>query len=134
MNSNQLGICALLGLGVIAAIYYATSQTDGNSAPIPSVQGEAQVMGMNVPAGQAVRSNQMPNCTGTMLDMDPKIHFWDPGVNAPGLNETIKTPHRYPAIPGGNLSTVMHKGWSCFNDSAPADNDWRLNPPEVAVL
>lgn len=129
LSSKEMGMCAVFGFGVAIAIYYATQSTSGDAnRPIPSTQGEAQVMGLGVQAGMRVNA-------GTPLDCRPEVHFWSPGLDPDGgKTTTIVTPHRYPAIPGGNISTVMHKGWSAMNDSAPADGDWARNPPEIAVL
>jgi hypothetical protein len=130
MSLNQRGLCAALGIGVIIALYYATQNTPGNSAPIPKIQGEAQVMGMGVQSSVQFRVNP-----GTALDMRPECHCWVPAYDPdPTATPVCKTKHRYPAIPGGNISTVMHKGWSAFTECAPADNDWIENPPEAAVI
>lgn len=129
MNQNQVVCLSLIGIGIVVALYFANDATDDNSRPIPATQGESQMLGMGVQAGMRVNA-------GTALDMRPEVHFWVPGLDPDGGAScpTVKTPHRYPAVPGGNLSTVMHKGWNCFGDSAPAQNDWFMNPPEVAVL
>jgi hypothetical protein len=128
LSNKEIGMCAagLFAIGV--AIYIATTNTPENSKPIPSTQTEDQVMGIGTQAGMRVNA-------GTPLDCHPLTHFWSPGLDPDTTAcQAIATPHRYPAIPGGNISTVMHKGWSAMNDSAPADGDWFRNPPEVAVL
>lgn len=128
MNEHQKACVIILGLGAAIAVYYAMAN-DGQDE-VPAVQGEGQVMGMGVAAG-------MRTGIGTCLDLRPEVHFWSPGTNPRDKNPpcgVVTTPHRYPALPGGNISTVMHRGWSQFCQSAPADDDWRLNPPEVAVL
>jgi hypothetical protein len=128
LSSKELGMCGAFVFAIGVAIYIATSNTDGNSKPIPSTQTEDQVMGMGVQSGMRINA-------GTPLDCHPQTHFWSPGLDPdPKCCGTVVTPHRYPAIPGGNMSTVMHKGWGAFTDSAPADGDWMRNPPEVAVL
>lgn len=127
MNSKEIGMCAVFVFAIGVAIYLANQSTDDNNRPIPAVQGEGQVMGMGVQAGMRVNA-------GTPLDCSHETHFWTPELDVSNdCTPTVTTPHRYPAIPGGNLSTVMHKGWSAFGDSAP-DNTWFTNPPEVAVL
>lgn len=135
MNEPRAVCLGLFALAAIVLFFYANQQ-DGKDRPIPAVQGEAQMLGMGVKAGielPALGINQ-----GTPLDLRPEIHFWAPGFPGAGLLDenvkTVKTAHRYPAVPGGNVSTVIHKGWSSMWNDAPADNDWRLNPPEVAVL
>jgi hypothetical protein len=127
MNSKQIGVCAVFIFGIGIAIYIANQTTTDNNRPIPQTQTEDQVMGIGVQAGMRVNA-------GTPLDCHPNTHFWSPGLDPdPTGCPTVVTPHRYPAIPGGNTSTVMHKGWSAFGDSA-ADNTWFTNPPEVAIL
>lgn len=127
MNANQIGVAAGFAFVTAIVLYFAMQSTDDNSRPIPETQTEDQVMGMGVQAGMRVNA-------GTPLDCHPDTHFWSPGLDVGNTVTTVKTPHRYPAIPGGNISTVMHKGWSCFQDGTPARNDWFLNPPEAAVL
>lgn len=127
VSSKQVGVCVAFAFLIGIALYYATQATPDNSRPIPSTQGEAQVMGMGVQAGMRVNA-------GTPLDCHPDTHFWSPGLDPDAAAiVTVKTPHRYPAIPGGNTSTVMHKGWGAFKDSTP-DNNWFYNPPEVAII
>jgi hypothetical protein len=71
--------------------------------------------------------------------MRPELHFWAPGFKGfvgdePGYQNQVTTPHRYPALPGGNISSVIHQGWGGFCRNQPGDNDWRCNPPEAAVI
>jgi hypothetical protein len=127
MNSNEIVCFSILGVGLVVALYWAMDSTQ-ESGPIPAIQGEDQMMGIGGQAG-------MKYGEGTPLDCRPEVHFWSPGLDSDAsVNQVVKTPHRYPAVPGGNISTVMHHGWSVFNDRAPANNDWFMNPPEVAVL
>lgn len=130
MDSERLAVCAIFGAGALVLIYAAVNAADSENPVVPSVQGEAQVMGLGVNAGIDLNS-------GTPLDMNPNIHYWAPGSNPRDKDSpqpVVQSRHRYPAIPGGNVTTVMHKGWSALVKDAPANNDWRLNPPEVAVL
>jgi hypothetical protein len=127
LSNKEMGLCAVFGFGIAVAVYIAACSTTDNSRPIPRTQGEGQVMGIGSQAGMSVNA-------GTPLDCRPETHFWSPGLDPGATCQTVVTPHRYPAIPGGNISTIMHKGWSAMNDSAPADGDWFRNPPEVAVL
>lgn len=124
MNENRLAVLAIIGLGAVCFAYHAMNMS-GNQDAVPEIQGEGQVMGMGVQAGMRFGE-------GTPLDCRPEVHFWTPSTN--DSTGVVATAHRYPAIPGGNVSTVMHKGWSQFCKNSPANNDWRLNPPEVAVL
>ncbi len=134
LSAERKGICAILILGAGVILYYATLKTPGSSRPIPATQRESQVMGLNVRAGITYGTPGSPLDMSAMHD----LHFWAPGWSNTGTtvddHPVVVTPHRYPAIPGGNLSTVMHKGWSSLMDSSPAMNDWFRNPPEVAIL
>jgi hypothetical protein len=128
MNANQTACLSFLGIGAIVLLYVASTRTE--DVAVPKVQVAADVMGFGAQGGLNLAA-------GTPLDGRPCVHFWDPGWNPRDANPphgVVTTKHRYPAIPGGNVSTVMHHGWSRMAESAPADDDWRLNPPEAAVL
>lgn len=126
-NDGKVVLCVLAGVGVVALLYYAQQQT-GESVPAPSVQTEAQVMGLGVQAGMRVNA-------GTPLDTSHTNHGWHPGFDPdPSAQPVIESKHRYPAIPGGNLSTVMHNGWSQATKAAPGNTGWFDVPPEAAVI
>lgn len=130
MTSERTGIIVLLGVAVLGMIYYANSQTPDNPV-VPEVQGEMQFLGVNV-------NGKLAYNTETALDMHAALatHFWAPGYNPRDGHDTsncVYTPHRYPMVPGGNVSSVVHKGWGSFLQSSP-DNAWFYNPPEAAVL
>lgn len=126
MKGEEVTLWSLAGLGVIALIYMAQQQND--SKIVPQVQSELQVMGLGVQAGMRINA-------GTPLDMSHHLHGWHPGYDPDPTGQPVtQTPHRYPSVPGGNMSTVMHKGWqACISDS-PAGNDWLITPPEAASL
>jgi hypothetical protein len=133
MNDKLLFGLIVLALFAGFSFYWAVNSSDSPNTPIPSFQYEAMTAGLAV---------QNPWNVSLGIDAQvplPKqqVHFWIPGLDpSPGATPSKQyTPHRYPAVPGGNISTVMHHGLveSCCN-RAPADSDWRLNPPEVAVL
>jgi hypothetical protein len=85
-------------------------------------------MGLGVQAGMRVNA-------GTPLDTSHTNHGWHPGYDPdPSAQPVTQSRVRYPAVPGGNISTVMHKGWSSVANSQPPGRDWWLNPPEAAVL
>jgi hypothetical protein len=126
-KGTQYTIAGLAGLGIIFLLYLIAQQT-GDARPIPEIQGEGQMMGMAVAPGMDVNA-------GTPLDTNYAIHGWHPGYDPdPSCQPVTQSRHRYPAVPGGNISTVMHQGWSAMSQGSPAGNDWRLNPPEAAVI
>lgn len=124
MNHNELAVLVVIGLAAMGALYFAVSATP-NSDTVPQFESEAQVGGLGIKAGLNF---------GPLIDTS---HLWDPDGNPRDGNPpcgVVATPHRYPALAGGNISTVMHKGWSAMTDWAPAGNDWFMNPPSVSVL
>lgn len=127
-KGTQYTLAILAGIGV-AALFYAINQQTQDAAPIPEIQGEAQVMGHGVQAGMKVEAGS-PLHNNFCLN-----HGYHPGYDpVPTAQPVTQSRHRYPALPGGNISTVIHKGWSAATQDAPAGNDWRINPPEAAVL
>lgn len=124
MDNNRVAVIAILGLAAVGALYFAISATP-NTQFVPQFEAQAELGGLNIQSG---------------LDLGPLVdtsHLWDPTGNPRDGNPpcgVVATPHRYPAVPGGNISTVIHKGWSAMTDWAPAGNDWFRNPPTVAVL
>jgi hypothetical protein len=126
-NDGRVLLSVLAGVGVATLLYVAQRQT-GDGRPPPEVQTEAQVMGLGVQAGMRVNA-------GTPLDTRHIMHGYHPGYDPdPSAQPVVEIRHRYPAIPGGNISTVMHNGWSQATKGAPAGNDWFMNPPEAAVI
>ena len=122
-DSKEIAVCAALGIGAVLLLYMAMQQTD---KPVPQNQAEYQTMGLGVVNGYQIGQ-------GTPLDMRPEIHFWNPGDYGEDMG-VVTTPHRYPAVPGANLTAVMHHGWACLTERTPAGNPWFLNPPEEAVI
>jgi hypothetical protein len=126
-NDGKVVLCVLAGIGVITLLYMVQQQT-GEDVIVPEHQTADQVMGLGVQAGMRVNA-------GTPLDTTGKDHFWHPGFDPdPRAQPTTESKHRYPALPGGNLTTVMHNGWSQMTKGAPAGNDWFSVPPEAAVI
>lgn len=126
MKGEEIVIWAFAAMGVAAFIYMAQQQTD--TQIVPQIQGEGQVMGLGVQAGMRVNA-------GTNLDMSHHLHGWHPGYDPDPTGQPVtQSRHRYPAVPGGNISTVMHKGWQACISDTPAGNDWLITPPEAASL
>lgn len=127
MNQHELACAVLIGLAAAGTLYFAVNST-ANQDSIPQYQTEDQMMGLNVNAGIRLGA-------GTPLDLRPECHFWSPGLDghAPHYG-VVTTRHRYPSVPGGNISTIIHKGWSAMSQDAPSDNTWFDTPPTTAVL
>jgi hypothetical protein len=126
MTPERAGVCAFIGLGAIILLYLAYSGSSDNV--VPQLQTEAQFLNMNIDGNLSINP-------GSPLDMRVSTHFWAPGTNPRDSTDApvVKSRVRYPVVPGGNLSSVMHKGWGGFCANAPND-DWFRNPPEAAVL
>lgn len=61
-------------------------------------------------------------------DLDTGDHYFHPAYCVPGQTQ-IFTAHRYPAVSGGSISTVMHHGMDRLKVPAPQDGDWINRPP-----
>lgn len=111
----------VLGTGVVLIVLYLAQQSSGDSLTgYPPVESESQFGGLGLD------TTSMTN-PGTPLDLDTSLHFFSPGYACPGQNLTL-TRHRYPLVPGGNISTLIHRGFDAFRLGSP-DNGWRVQPP-----
>jgi hypothetical protein len=131
MTHERLGVVAILGAALAILLYYCSQEAPGGPvSTVPQFDSEAQFFGLNI-------KGDLSYNPGTVLDMRPSTHFFAPGVNPRDTVQVGQEPVRlrvaYPSVPGGNGSSVIHKGWGGFLESAP-DNDWFFNPPEAAVL
>jgi len=137
MNDARILLFIAIALAAGVSFYFAVNSTPDGDPNAPPIQDKNQVT-----SGLGVAANPFSVSVGIDAEKAgsntrPQPHFWVPGLDpCPGATPCKQyTPHRYPALSGANISTVMHQGIvpACCNN-APADNDWRLNPPEVAVL
>lgn len=127
VKGGGIVLCVLAGIGVITLIWYAQQDPEASKI-VPQMQGEGQVMGLGLQADTSLSS-------GTPLDMSQHLHGWHPGYDPdPSAQPVTQSAHRYPAVPGGNISTVIHQGWGSLCNKAPAGNEWLIAPPEAAVL
>jgi hypothetical protein len=123
-NPNELTMCAVAAAGIIGLLWYASKQTD--DVAVPDTQEMAHFGGLAAQAGLDLGA-------GTPLDTTYSNHGYHPGYDPdPSAQPVVRPRIGYPVLAGGNLTSVMHHGWK--DVQAPAGNDWRLNPPEVAVL
>lgn len=121
-------VLCIIGAITVGVLIYEAYKTTGDDMRVPQTQGEKQVMGLGVQSGQALNA-------GTPLDTQHSDHGWSPGYDPdPSAQPVVQSRHRYPAVPGGNISTVMHNGWSQATNKAPAGNEWMIAPPEASVL
>jgi hypothetical protein len=128
MKPHMLLCLVILGLAAGVAFYYAVDESSGPNVPIPQFESEAQFAGLDVKSGFTLGGNGGP------LDMRPEIHMFDWDAYGCAQVQPIVTPHRYPLVAGGNITSVINKGIvSACCDNAP-DSDWYRNPPEAAVL
>lgn len=123
VDNKEVLVLGAIGIAAALILYYAMQQTD---IPIPKNQSEFQVMGLGA-------SEESKYGAGTVLDLRPEIHFWNPGDYGEDIQPVV-TPHRYPAVPGGNVTAVMHHGLSVLCNQTPNGNTWFIAPPEVATL
>lgn len=127
MTPERMGVCALFGFAAVVLIALASQQTS-DQVVVPEVQTEMQFIGLNV-------NGKLAFNPGSMLDIGASGHLWEPKTNPRDYTNApvVSSRCRYPVVPGGNVSSVIHKGWGGFMGSAP-DNEWFFNPPEAAVL
>lgn len=127
VKQNELLVWILAGIGVATLIYFAQQNTGDQI--VPPVQKSTDAVGLGLQASSASLA------IGTNLDTSCELHGWHPGYDPdPHAVPVVQSRHRYPAIPGGNLSTVMHHGWSRMSKLSPADSGWETTPPEAAIL
>ena len=62
------------------------------------------------------------------LDACTSEEFFRPHNTVVGQGMTW-TPHRYPTVTGGNISTLIHRGFSQLRQKAPQDDKWITRPP-----
>ena len=120
MDNKKLPLLILGAGAVLVMLYLANDSASDNLTGVPKVETEAQFGGLAADVG--LRDN-----AGTMLDTQTDTHFYVPGYNCPGQS-TILTRHRYPLVCGGNISTIIHRGFDAFRQGSP-DNEWRVQPP-----
>lgn len=98
---------------------------------VPGMQTEAQFSGLGLDTGLRVN-------LGSNGAIDPDLHFWHPGYDpCPGAQKVITARVRYPYVSGGNLSTVMHRGFDAMKYGSPAGScadDFRVSPPSEVNL
>jgi len=49
------------------------------------------------------------------------------------LCPVVNLPHRYPNVSGGNITAIIHRGWSPLRMSKGMDQRWITKPPAEAM-
>ena len=68
------------------------------------------------------------------------VNFWYSPIQAPivGVDQLMNGiayhPHRYPKLCGGEITTLLHRGWSTVSLPAEGDMDWLSQPPSEVSL
>lgn len=108
---------AIIGGGVFAYLGYQKTDVSDQQ---PRYEGEAVTAGL---AGAFKVFDHLN--TGD--------HYFHPGYCTDGQSLGF-TPHRYPAVSGGNITALVHQGFDAMMRPAPQDADWFSQPPGSEVL
>jgi hypothetical protein len=108
--SKNEGILLFAGVAVVGILWYlAYDKVENKVAP----KQEVMVSGGF--------SAALDKCT---VD-----EFFTPGHLGSENIQLQFTPHRYPNVTGGNISTLIHLGMSQLRLPAPQDDKWITRPP-----
>lgn len=103
------------GVGIVTAsilVYFAYQKEETAQ---PRYEGEAVMTGMDA--------------IMTVFDhLNTGDHYFHPGYVVDGQQQVF-TPHRYPTVSGGNITALIHQGFSAMSQPAPQDDDWLIEPP-----
>jgi hypothetical protein len=104
---------ALVGAGfILLLVYLARTRSNTGQPRYESAGGSATTASV----------------FGVVDSLDTGSHYFHPAYCVPGQTQ-IFTPHKYPDLCGGNISTLFHYGFDALNKPAPQDNDWIKYPP-----
>lgn len=121
ISSHQWAMITVGAAFAIVAGWVAFSETD--TQIVPEVQTEMQFAGLGLDTGMRIN-------LGTNGAIDPDLHFWHPGYDPePGCQPVITSRVRYPYVSGGNISTLIHKGFDAMRRGSAQDNLFRICPP-----
>lgn len=112
LNDRDIGIVAA-GVAIVAVIAWIAHNEAGGNTPSPV---------------ETADTNLNPNL-GFVLDaLDTGDHYFHPAY-CHGNQDLIFLPHRYPHVPGANMSAVIHHGLDALRMPAPTDDSWRVGAP-----
>lgn len=112
LDRKEWTILAVGAAFVALAVYVGYNRTQNKGQP----RYESGT-GVNVATGLSV-----------VDQLDTGNHYFHPAYCVPGQTQ-IFTPHRYPSVSGGNISTLIHQGMDALRRQAPQDADWFERPP-----
>lgn len=105
-----------LGVALLAALYLGSR-----------VIGDGRTGGFNQPPKQPVPEDDLHSYINPHPDHPVVCHRDD------HHHGYVYTPHRYPRVPGGEITAVIHRGFSTMRVPDVADVQWLIAPPsEVA--
>lgn len=111
LNEKQLGML-LVGAAVVGVLAYI-AHNESNAETAPRYDSPLAAVGVSA----------------SVIDrLDTGDHYFHPNYCVPGQTQ-IYTPHRYPVVSGGNISTLIHHGMDRLAVDAPQDNEWIKRPP-----
>jgi hypothetical protein len=116
VDHKSLGV-AVVGLSFIGLLVLMARQRTDNTGQ-PRYQDDASLASLSPMAIDA---------------LDTGAHYFHPNFCVPGQTQ-IWTQHRYPAVSGGNVSTLIHHGMSALRRPAPQDSDWIERPPAEVMF
>jgi hypothetical protein len=118
-NVSQLCmlLAAMAGIGIFWYLGYRQTEP-GNTQP--RYEGEAVTAGLS-------------GVFQVFEHLNTGDHYFHPGYCTTGQTVGF-TPHRYPVVSGGNITTLIHQGFDSLRYTAPQDGDWLEQPPGSEVL
>jgi hypothetical protein len=107
-----------IALAITAALGYSAFRVSSNA-------------GFNAPSKQAAPEDPLSGFGGHNLDGRPG-NVCEPEVH---LNGYTYTPHRYPRVTGGEITAVIHRGFSAMRvPSDTPDAQWIVAPPSEVIV
>jgi hypothetical protein len=110
INRHEMGVLILIGAVAIILGYTAYLKVDVQDYPSAEVSFGG---GMNMPVFTMTHG------------------FVTGNENIEGVTNL---PHRYPNVSGGNITALIHRGWSPMRKRAPHDSKWIECPPAEVMF
>lgn len=108
ISKHECGVIAVAALAVGIIVYYAyTVQEQPVEPPDKAIVGAT---------------------FNETLDSMSQEEFFRPNNTISG-QVVVYTKHRYPTVTGGNISTLIHRGYSAVRRKPQMDAGWFMQPP-----